>query len=380
MNADGTNQVRITNNAATDANPTWSPDGSKIAFYTNRDAGNYEIYSMNADGTNPTRLTNNVAFDYQPAWSPDGRKIAFVSTRDGNYEIYTMNSDGSNQQNITKDPGFDGTPAWSPDGTKIAFSSFRTGNYEIFTMNADGTNQTQITNNAATDTDPTWSPDGSRICFASYRDGNGTLYSVSAYGGTPTPLTGVESASCDGPNWSPFLARTPKTLVGVGGSLGTAAAGFLFGQKDLAVKSILAFDTSTVASRSGARVVNQTANETQGTNLIFSITTSAGLASVTYAPINDAGVPDTAVSPPIPASSTAALVSFSSSQGIVTSVIPYTANRSVNEKPKASGDNLTYNGSFTAIYDAKGNNVAPNGASSVTLNAKTGELVSCLKN
>ena len=65
-----------------------------IAFVSDRD-GNQEIYVMNADGSGLTSLTNNAADDYDPAWSPDGRQIAFYSDRDGNWEIYLMNADGS---------------------------------------------------------------------------------------------------------------------------------------------------------------------------------------------------------------------------------------------------------------------------------------------
>jgi Tol biopolymer transport system component len=144
-------------------NPAWSPDGTKIAFATNRD-GNYEIYTMNPDGTGPTRLTNNTSSDYEPAWSPDGTKIAFATNRDGNDEIYTMNADASNQTRLTNNTAVDAAPAWSPDGTKIAFKS--TGDtdpfayrYEIYTMNADGSSQTNLTNNpGADDSVPDWQP------------------------------------------------------------------------------------------------------------------------------------------------------------------------------------------------------------------------------
>src|SRR5262249_58882832 len=73
--------VRLTNNNAQDTAPSWSPDGSKIAFGSNRD-GKTEIYVMDADGSNVKRLTNNLADDNFPRWSPDGRKILFTSDRD----------------------------------------------------------------------------------------------------------------------------------------------------------------------------------------------------------------------------------------------------------------------------------------------------------
>ena len=74
-----------------------SSDGSKIAFRSFRD-GNEEIYVMNADGTNQTRLTNNAAIDTEPSFSPDGSKIAFQSNRDGHKDLYVMNADGSGQK------------------------------------------------------------------------------------------------------------------------------------------------------------------------------------------------------------------------------------------------------------------------------------------
>jgi len=91
--------------------PCFSPDGTKIAFESYRD-GDFEIYVMNADGSNQTRLTNNGGLN--PCFSPDGTKIAFVSDRDGDFEIYVMNADGSNQTNITNNPGGDYSPSWGP--------------------------------------------------------------------------------------------------------------------------------------------------------------------------------------------------------------------------------------------------------------------------
>ena len=236
-------------------------------------------------------------------------------------------------------------------------------------------NQTRLTNNAVSDAFPTWSPDGSRIAFSSNRDGNNEIYAMYAYGGPAVNLTKLSSASDSPASWSGYLPRTPKTLVGAVGPLGTAAAGFLFGQSGDSVTSVVTFDTTTAGSRAASRVIAQTAAETGGSNLIFAITTSVGLASVSYVSMDEAGVPGTPVTPTIPSGSTNALVSFNASTGMVSSVVPYAANRSASAKPTRAGDNLTYSGSFTAVFDAEGKNLAPGGAKSVTLDTVTGKLV-----
>jgi hypothetical protein len=91
-------------------------------------------------------MTANSAIDQFPAWSPEGSKIAFGTNRDGNEEIYVMSaSDGSGQTNLTADPAADRYPAWSSDGAKIAFRSSRAHSFDIFLMNPDGSGVTRLT-------------------------------------------------------------------------------------------------------------------------------------------------------------------------------------------------------------------------------------------
>jgi TolB protein len=108
INVDGTNKKRLTTDGN---NSSWSLDGKKIVFDSKRD-GKREIYIMDADGSNQVNLTNNPADDFDPVWSPDGKRIAFSSNRDGNYEIYVMDADGSNQINLTNNPADDRCPDW----------------------------------------------------------------------------------------------------------------------------------------------------------------------------------------------------------------------------------------------------------------------------
>jgi Tol biopolymer transport system component len=109
IDSDGSNRTDLTPNRSA-FKPSWSPDGSKIAFVSYN-----EIYTMNADGTNQTRLTNNSVADYDPAWSPDGRKIAFISRPDGpTGEVMTMNADGTDVVRLTNDTFDDVRPDWQP--------------------------------------------------------------------------------------------------------------------------------------------------------------------------------------------------------------------------------------------------------------------------
>ena len=163
IGSNGAGETNITGSAAGNDSPSWSPDGTKVAFSSNRD-GNWEIYVMNADGSGVRRLTiNRSADDASPAWSPDGSKIAFHSNRDDNYEIYVMNADGSGQTNLTKESGAeDASPSWAPDGTRIVFSS----EGDLYTMRADGTQQARLTSGKTEDVFPAWSPDGTKIAVS----------------------------------------------------------------------------------------------------------------------------------------------------------------------------------------------------------------------
>ena len=416
MNGDGTNQTRLTNNPAGDFQPSISPDGTKIAFSSDRD-GNTEIYTMNADGTNQTRLTNNTTGDGSPTWSPDGAKIAFESKRDGKYQIYTMNADGTSQTRLTSNSANDNSPAWSPDGTKIAFCSDRDGNNEIYVMNADGTSQTRLTNNSATDINPAWSPNSSKISFLSTRDGSPQVYVMIADGTGQTRLTDTASfnyysswspdgtklvfqskraggilsqlftmnsngsnvtqltsttasGESENPNWSP-ATTLKRSLIGTGGSLGTTAAGFLYGRNGDAITSLLTFDTPA-ASRSSARATTTTGIASGLSNYSFTVTSVDQITSLAYT--NDVyGTPTSVISSGTPNVSSA-IVDYNAATGKVIAVLPFASNRAAAPQATQHGETHLYRGQFIGVWDSAGHNLAPQGAQEVSVDTQANRV------
>ncbi len=220
ISSNGSGVLRLTTNPAWDAEPAWSPDGSKIAFTSDRD-GIPDIYVVNADGSSATRLTTPQYADDQPAWSPDGAKIAFgrADCCDDYNElvnrIYVMNADGSSPVSLTSGA----QPAWSPDGGKLAFTSDKGGSWGIFVMNADGSSATRLTTSAYYDVQPAWSPDGAKIAFTraeccdEYGEFVSHIYVMNADGSDTLALISTVDGESD-PAWSPDGRKIAFTALG----------------------------------------------------------------------------------------------------------------------------------------------------------------------
>ena len=174
MNPDGSDQAQLTpsrDGAAGDVDPTWSPDGRRLAWVVGNSATSYDIWSMNADGTDKTKLTP-VSSTYQyPSWSPDGRRIAYVAhpAQSPDEHLWVMNADGSAASEVPT-PGLRPTQArWSPDGRRLVFSvsgaPFGLSIVDLATHDV----QSLRHGNASS---PAWSPDGRTILFS---DGNQIL-------------------------------------------------------------------------------------------------------------------------------------------------------------------------------------------------------------
>jgi TolB protein len=122
--------------------------------------GNQEVYVMNADGSGVTRLTDDPGVDGNPTWSPDGNRVAFATTRYAggeDYDIAVMNPDGSGVQRLTTDTGIDVRPIWSPDGQEIMYSHrVAQGNYDVWILAVDGSRVRELLTGADNEQGDAW--------------------------------------------------------------------------------------------------------------------------------------------------------------------------------------------------------------------------------
>ena len=224
MNSDGSNQHALTHSTGHDGNrqPKWSPDGTEITFWAFRPWGEGgSIWKMNADGSAQTKIYVKSNYDsYKPTFSPDGTKIAFdlnIRYGGGPHELHKMNPDGTNVVKILKALGNKedgmgkdyGSISYSPDGTWIAFESERSGNWDIWIVKPDGSDLMQLTIDSSNDFYPAWFHDGEQIAFTSDRSGNNDIWILTNVqevinGETPNCVQLTKDVSDDKqPSWSP---------------------------------------------------------------------------------------------------------------------------------------------------------------------------------
>ena len=206
---DGTGEQRLTNDAARDRGPSWSPDGGRLAFQSDRAGVGDDIWIINADGSGAERLTSDPS-SVLPGWTLGPSRVSFSSNHEGNFEIYTVNPNGSETNRLTNDSNRDLAPNWSPSGDRLVFQSDRASppTFEIWTVGSDGSNPQRLTTTGAGELTPSYSPDGTLIAFASDRDGAGIreIYVMNANGSNQERLTTFGARTTD-PTWSPDGTR-----------------------------------------------------------------------------------------------------------------------------------------------------------------------------
>jgi dipeptidyl aminopeptidase/acylaminoacyl peptidase len=239
--ADGSGEPRrLTAGTKRDASPRWSPDGTRIAFASNRDGDTAQLYVIPVDGGEAIKLTSFKESPSEAAWSPDGTRIAFCArVRDDAYDeeddrkrrprrftrllfkldnegwigdrrkhVFVVPADGSAEPTQLTTGDFEhGSPAWSPDGTRIAVAAAREDDWDlrassdVYVFPLDGGEPTRLTEGGGASSSPSWSPDGSRIAFqftpGLFDEPHHTQIAVvAAAGGEPRILTDVLDRNC----------------------------------------------------------------------------------------------------------------------------------------------------------------------------------------
>ena len=195
IDINGNGLQRLTNGIGSLYAPELSPNGERILF-TNNGNG---LWIMNPDGSNPHAITSKD--DIDPTWSPDGSMIAFASNRQGQRQLFVANANGKKVNKVTDLKGMGGRSSWSPDGTKLAFYRGPEGNHDIYVINIDGSGFQRLTN-GGDNLGPSWSPDGQWIAFTSFRDGNNEIYIVHPDGRGEIRLTNSPISDWQ-PRWGP---------------------------------------------------------------------------------------------------------------------------------------------------------------------------------
>lgn len=191
--------------------PSWSPDGTKIAYQSAQN-GQWDIYTVPAQGGTPTRITNNPADDENPMWTPDGSKISFVSFRQG-WAIWVHDLATGQETMLMQ---YASCHCWSPDGSKIVYSKYVDGYNNLYVLNINTGIETKLTYNSNTTAWPDWSHDGQSIVY-NLGDVNPTVWVIPAQGGTPTQIL----SGAYFPKWHPsdnkiaFWSGTDQNTYGL---------------------------------------------------------------------------------------------------------------------------------------------------------------------
>jgi TolB protein len=407
MDPDGGNRHQVTSYGGAAASfsttPSWGPGGAKITFDQLDPVSGYpQIFTANSNGSGVTRLTSNSPGNFSPVYSPSGATIAFTLMIGVLNQVFVMNSNGSSPVKLSDGTGEDRFPAFSPDGTKIYFAhKDSTSSYynlcsvpagggatvvalnlgtittspfhvsfqpdgrtialdfnsaiQLGTLNSGQTTTLSSPPSGQADSQPSFSPDGSSIVFERSGTGFSQIMKMSSDGSNVVNLTPSTVTTAHSPSWSPFPGK--RLLVGAGGVLGTTASGFVIAQNGDQMTSFVKF-SATTPTTSKITVVSPGGN---ATNVVCQLSADS-ITDLRF--INGLYAVPTLISTP----ARGALVSFNSSTGQVSLVVPYTSTKGAIKR----GSSLVFEGTYPAVYDGNGVNLAPSGARHITIDTRRG--------
>lgn len=181
--------------------PAWSPDGRSLAVVSSRE-GNPEIYILDLQTKATRRLTNHLSIDTEPGFSPDGRHIVFTSDRSGRPQIYRMRADGSGVERLTFEGSYNARASYSDDGKRLTLVTNQGRGYRIGVLQLTSRGLLVLTSSDL-DESPSFAPNGAMILYATQQGGNGVLSAVSADGRVKQVLR-FQKGDVREPAWSPY--------------------------------------------------------------------------------------------------------------------------------------------------------------------------------
>ncbi|MET0932103.1 MAG: hypothetical protein ABWX56_00200 [Mycetocola sp.] len=223
MAADGSDAVQLTSDPDLEGMPSWSPDGTRLAFMSAADLESRgDICVINADGTGLVNLTDTAGVsETTPSWSPAGDEIAYGIWIGDVHQIHVMASDGGESRMVASNGNW---PSWSPDGERIVFSKSRgASDQSLWTMKADGTDQSVLADGERELSEPAWSPNGKSIAYVSSTGDSDAsdpvkwgedIFVLAADGGRGRRLTTLPGNDHWPPAWSPDSGQLAFTADG----------------------------------------------------------------------------------------------------------------------------------------------------------------------
>lgn len=194
----------ISAHAGVNQAPAWSPDGKKLALVLSTRDGNLDIYILDLTSQQLTRITDDPGIDTEPEWSKDGQSIYFTSDRAGGPQIYKVGvRPGDKPRRLTFQGSYNARPRISPDESQLAFVTQENGDYRIATMDLRGRGDVQVLTKGHFDVSPSYAPNGAVLIYASRDKGRGVLALVSADGRVQQRLISSEGELQE-PAWAPF--------------------------------------------------------------------------------------------------------------------------------------------------------------------------------